>query len=112
MTREAEWDDRQRERLLALSIYERGVCECGFHESLATDRANNFTFETKTCPVCRGVAKMARLQFHADEQSDKAMGENPPPGLPRAADGRRTYVRMMSPLEVAALSKPRGTSTN
>ena len=98
--------------MLALGIYERGVCECGFHESLATDRANNFTFETKTCPVCRGVAKMARLQAHEDEQAEKALGQNPAPGIPRLADGRRTFVRLMSPLEVAALSKPRGTSTN
>jgi hypothetical protein len=101
VTREAEWDDRQRARMEALSIYESGVCECGFHESLATDKANVFTFETRSCPVCRGTAKFARIQGHADEQSDKSLGDNPAPGLNRSADGRRTFVRQMSPIEVA-----------
>jgi len=90
--------------MLALDIYRRGVCACGFHESLTEDRANHFTFDQRTCPVCRGVAKMARLQAHEDEQAEKALGQNPAPGIPRLADGRRTFVRMMSPLEVAALS--------
>jgi hypothetical protein len=106
VTREAEWDDRQRERMLALGYYEAGVCECGFHESLTGDKANHFTFDTKTCPVCRGSAKMARIQADADERSDKSLGEHPAPGLSRAGDGRRMFVRRMSPLEVAAKSVP------
>lgn len=101
MSREAEWDDRQRERMLALEYYRRGVCECGFHESLTVPE-NHFTFDVKVCPVCRGAAKMARLQEHADEQSDKALGDNPAPGLHRSGDGRRTFIRQLSPLEVAA----------
>lgn len=106
VTREVEWDDRQRARMEALSIYERGVCSCGFHESLTNDKANAFTFEVKTCPVCRGAAKFDRIQQHSDEQSDKTLGDNPPPGLSRSADGRRTFIRQMSPLEVAAMQRP------
>lgn len=109
MTREIEWDDRQRERLLALGYYERGVCECGFHKSLTNDRANHFTFPTETCPVCKGAAQVARLQAHADEEIDKRLGENPAPGSPRAADGRRMFVQQLSPLEVAARQRPRGS---
>lgn len=89
--------------MLALRYYERSICECGFHESAATDRSNFFTFESRICPVCRGAAKQARIQAHADERDDKQLGENPPPGASRAADGRRTFVRQMNPLEVARL---------
>lgn len=84
-------------------IYEHGVCECGFHESLTTDRSNHFTFDVRECPVCKGAAKFARIQQHADEQADKRLGDDPPPTAARAGDGRRTYLRQMSPLEVAAL---------
>lgn len=106
VTREAEWDDRQRERMLALAYYERGVCDCGFHESVATDRANTFTFETKVCPLCRASAKMNRIQASADETADNQLGEKAPPGAPRAADGRRTFLRQLTPLEVAAQTGP------
>lgn len=105
VTRESEWDDRQRDRMLALAYYRRGVCACGFHESLTSDKGNHFTFETKVCPVCRGAAKMARIQDAADNESDRTLGENPPAMISRAGDGRRTFIRQLSPLEVAAASE-------
>lgn len=105
VTREAEWDDEQRERMLALGIYEAQVCECGFHASLANNPANFFTFETKVCPVCAGVAKFGRRQSDADEKEVKARhGEDdPPPNATLPDDGRRMFVRQMSPDEVARL---------
>ena len=89
----------------ALGIYERGLCACGFHESLTADRANHFTFEVKTCPVCQGAAKFGRIQEHADEKADKRLGDEPAPDAARSADGRRTFLRQMSPLEVAAMQR-------
>lgn len=92
VTREVEWDDRQRDRLLALGVYESGVCACGFHRSIASDTDNLFTFDTETCPVCRGSARMERMQQSTDADEEKRLGENPPPAAPRSSDGRRTHV--------------------
>lgn len=108
VTREAEWDDVQRDRMLGLGIYEAGICECGIHESLTSDPSNHFTFEQRTCSVCRGVARYGRMMAHSDDLARKTIGENPPPGTPDPADGRRLFVKMLSPLEVDKLRKGRG----
>lgn len=97
VVREPEWDDLERDKLLALAEYEAGVCECGYHESLTGDRDNFFTFETKTCPVCKGSEQHRRMQEEADK---RATVEGMPPSAPRPGDGRRTFVRRLSPTEV------------
>lgn len=85
----------------ALLAFERGVCACGFHESLTGDPTNHFTFEDKKCPVCAGSAQYARIQHARDEAWSKARNENSPAGMPRPGDGRHTYTRLMTPTEVA-----------
>ena len=97
---EPEWDDRERAKLLALATYEAGLCECGWHKDLTDDRSNHFTFDDRTCPVCKGTARWSRMQQAADEQAEKSMGENAPPGAARPSDGRHTSVRLMAPAEV------------
>ncbi len=99
---EPEWDDEQRTMMLALGRYEAKVCECGFHESLTEDSSLSFTFPTRTCPVCRGAAQYARKLHSQDEKYAKTLGDNPPPLAPRPEDGRRTYIKLMSPDEVEA----------
>lgn len=94
--------------MLGLSLYEAGVCECGHHSSLTNDTDNVFTFEDRRCNVCAGVARYARLQAKQDEQADKSLGDNPAPHASRAADGRRTFIRQMSPLEIAERRESRG----
>lgn len=96
-----EWDDDERTRMRALSAYEAGICKCGFHSSLTEDKSNFFTFQEHRCPVCAASDRKGRMQDAADEQSKKAAGENPPPGTPQPGDGRTTYLRRMSPDEVA-----------
>lgn len=86
--------------MIALAEYEGGVCSCGFHSSLTDDRANFFTFETKVCTVCAGWSKMHRIQESQDSRADEMLGEKPPPNATRAADGRKTFMRMMSADEV------------
>ena len=98
---EPEWDDRERLKMLALGKFEAGLCECGWHEDLTGDPDNHFTFVERVCPVCRGSAQQTRMQHAADEAFDKTLGDKPPPGAPRPADGRRTAVRLMGPDEVA-----------
>lgn len=110
VTRETEWDDRQRDRLLALGLYESGVCECGFHRKVASDTDNLFTFQTETCPVCRGVARMSRMQEREDEEEAKRLGEKPAPSTPRLADGRRTFVRQLPPAEAAEMRAQKSRS--
>lgn len=105
VVREPEWSDDDRNRLLALGLYEDGVCDCGFHESVATDMTNHFTFENRTCPLCRGGARWARMQAADDDTQRKAHGENPPPGTPDPADGRRTYTKLLSPAEVEQMRR-------
>jgi hypothetical protein len=90
-------------RMLAYGQYEAGLCDCGYHESLATDPSNHFTFEEKVCPVCRGSARYGRIQQAADEAATKARGEHAPPAMPHPADGRRTFARKLGDHEVAEL---------
>ncbi len=99
---EPEWDDQQRQMMLVLPRYEAKVCECGFHESLTDDDSLYFTFPTRTCPVCKGAAQMARRLDAQDEKYIKTLGENPPPETPRPGDGRRVAIKLMTPDEVDA----------
>jgi hypothetical protein len=108
VTREAEWDDFERERLIGLAVYERGVCACGFHESVASDRENHFTFEDSTCPVCRGAARYARMQAATDERQ---RDDNAAPATPRPGDGRRTFIRRLSATEVVERRASRGAGS-
>lgn len=99
--------------MLGLALYEAGVCNCGIHSSLTADKSNVFTFDERTCPVCIGAAKWARVRAAEDERALKALGENPPPVMQRPGDGRTTYTRQMSPLEVAARREGRsGTAAH
>ena len=105
---EPEWDDDQRAQARALVAYEAGICRCGFHSSITADRSNFFTFEDRRCSVCAQAEKYGRIQDSSDEAAVKAMGETPPPGIPRPTDGRQTFLRRMSPTEVAEARERRG----
>lgn len=84
----------------ALVAYERGLCSCGFHSSLTEDPSNAFAIEEDRCPVCARAAQYARVQADNDERAAKARGENAPANVPRPEDGRRTWLRRMTPDEV------------
>lgn len=101
MTREPEWDDDERTRMRALGAYEDGLCQCGFHRSLTSDRNNFFQIEESLCLVCARSEQYARRQHDQDDQARKALGENAPPGTPLPGDGRLTYIRPMPADEVA-----------
>lgn len=101
MSREPEWDDEQRESMLGLLLYERGVCQgCGFHRDVASNKANHFTFEDHYCPVCKGAAQWGRVQGAQDKQQEDRLGERPNPMTVRPGDGRTTTIRRLSPLEI------------
>lgn len=96
---EPEWNDHERDRMLALAVYEAGVCECGFHEDITSDPSNLLTIDSRVCPVCKSVAVHQRKQQAADEKAEKALGQDPPPGAPRPDDGRHEFVRPLTPEE-------------
>lgn len=90
--------------MLGLAVYEAGVGPCGYHHSLTNDMGNFFSIENETCKVCAAAARFARIQSARDERAVK--GEQPPEAI-RPSDGRRTFVRQLSPLEVAARREQR-----
>lgn len=102
VTREVEWDDNQRNKLLGLAAYEGTVCSCGFSTLLTSDTDNHFTFGDRLCPVCKVGEQYARIQADADEHIEKSMGKDIPPATPRPADGRHSFARLLTPDEVQA----------
>lgn len=110
VTREPEWDDASREAMEALALYEAGVCSgCGIHHSLSSNLENVFTFQAETCNTCAGSDRYARIVGAADEKARKAH-QDAPPASPLPSDGRKTYLRMMSPDEVAEARAKRASS--
>lgn len=101
VTREVEWDDYEREKMLARGEYLAGVHAegCGFHESVATDKANLFQPEVRICSLCAQVDILHRVQAAEDE---KAAGPDDKPDQPRPSDGRHIGIRMLPPTETTA----------
>lgn len=83
-----------------LVAYEAAICDCGFHSTLTHDPANFFTIDDDKCPVCATAARWSRMQAAADDEDKKRAGDNPPPHRAQPDDGRRTFVRRMTEVEV------------
>jgi hypothetical protein len=82
--------------MLALGIYELGLCSCNYHVSLTSDLENVFEIEERICNVCRSVERYRRVQTERDAQD-----KSDQPTEPRPSDGRKTGVRRLSALEAA-----------
>ena len=107
--REPAWTDDDRTQMLALARYEAHVCSgCGFHKSLANDPANHFMPEDEFCLLCQQLAPWQRVRDADDDAAEKALGENPSPSAKRPTDGRTTFLRMLSPDEVAKRQSAKG----
>lgn len=104
VTREAEWDDVERDKMLALAYYEAGICDCGQHRSLARDKTQVFQLEVEKCPLCAELEAQGRVRQKADEAVKKRLKDFPERARPE--DGRKLYVRHLTPDEVAARSRP------
>lgn len=92
MTREIEWDDYEREKMLGLAQFEAKVCECGFHESVA-DEDPDLELAVRVCPVCSGLARHMRKMAAADDAARKALGAKPDPEARHPGDGRHVRLR-------------------
>lgn len=107
VAREPEWDDYEREKMLALGLFEAGICECGFHESLAHDPNQWFDLKDKVCPLCADLAVRDRVRGKRDQAEADALKDKP--SSPRASDGRRSFVQPMAAEEHEARVKARTT---
>lgn len=102
VTREAEWDRNERNRMLALEVYEMQVCaDCGYHESVLADRTNVIMPELRYCPVCAGGDTYARV-LHEQDEEWASQHKDAAPKVRRPADGRRMVMRHLSPAEADA----------
>lgn len=96
MTREPEWDDHERAKLLAWSLYESQLCDCGLHQSIA-DEDPDLEMVPRVCPACAGIAVQMRILADAEDREMEAYGsDGPPPGAPRPSDGRTHTLRFKS----------------
>lgn len=97
MTREPEWDDEQRDRMLALADYEAGICSgCGWHHDLIHEPGAGFKIDLDTCPVCAQVAQYGRWQEELDKENDRRIGETDA-REPRPTDGRKVRLQHLTP---------------
>lgn len=78
-----------------LDAYEAECHSCGYHWSLLEDKDNGFEPRARTCPVCQGVARYARMLRKGDKDR---MNPNDP-HAPDPGDGRVLSVRMLTPAE-------------
>lgn len=96
VTREPEWDDYERDKMLALGLYEAAICECGYHESVA-DQNPSLEFEFRVCPICKDLAKGLRKIDAADDAAKKALGPKPDPEAYLPDDGRHLRLIPKAP---------------
>ena len=108
VTRESEWSDDDRRRLLALAQYEAELHTCGFHWSLLEDPDNVFMPQHRVCPVCKGSDRFQRIQDHADHKAAETANGNPSAPLP--TDGRSLYMRLLSEAEVEEIRARRSVA--
>lgn len=101
VTRDAEWDSNERNRMLALEMYEAQVCDCGFHESVLSDPSNIIMPKPRVCPVCAGLDGYMRVLKADDDEWDKKH-KDPSPAEKRPSDGRRVSLQHLSPAEAEA----------
>lgn len=98
VTRDVEWDDTERAKMLALAAYEASLCACGFPEHLA-DEDPDLRLTVRVCPVCAGLAKAARIQSKSDQAAVAALGKTPAPEAERPTDGRHIGLEPKPPAE-------------
>lgn len=79
---------------MELAEFERGLCSCGWHESLTEDERNQFAIEEKVCPVCAAGDRYARIRSEQDDRWRKTLGDEPPANRKDPADGRSAFTRL------------------
>ncbi|MFE6645658.1 hypothetical protein ACFVJS_03785 [Nocardioides sp. NPDC057772] len=99
--------------MLGLELYEAQLCgTCGVHPSRATtDHIYDVTAEH--CLVCAGLAVRHRQYGLADSKEEEALKARPEDeraSIRRDADGRKLYLREVTPEEAARLVAERAAA--
>jgi hypothetical protein len=76
ITRESEWDDETRDRVLGLTEYENGLCGCGCGRPLAESMDNKTFYRVHkvTCYAARAVERIRRHDAAEAEKHEDAEG--------------------------------------
>ncbi|WP_300680763.1 hypothetical protein [Nocardioides sp.] len=107
VTREAEWDDFERARMVELGEFEATVCDgCGFPPEIADDAEFFWGFGTRVCPVCASQEQYGRMLGEADADEAKKRGEDAPAKDPRPEDGRTVQIKGLTREEADAAKAP------
>lgn len=97
VTREAEWDDVEADKMQALAEYESGLCGCGLHKFVA-DEDPDLEMVERVCPVCAGLARNMRIIHATDDRTvAQVLGDKPEPSAQRPDDGRYMSYRRTMP---------------
>jgi hypothetical protein len=77
VTREPEWDDVTRDRVLSLAAYKRGLCPCGCGVPIkeASDPKQGFVVDTFTCYATRAKERLRQKRKHDAEEAAKKSGD-------------------------------------
>ena len=83
--------------MLGFVEYEAGVCTgCGLHSSVA-ETDPYFTLDDRASPVCAQIEPELRSRASREHDAEKEAAA----ATKRPSDGRSTYVRLLSPAEIA-----------
>lgn len=84
VTRESEWDDQTRDRVLDHAAYKAGICGCGCGLPVAQAHAGKpMDVHTFTCDAGRALAQKRRMDAEEAKEMGKPDGWN---------DGLHYYV--------------------
>lgn len=106
-TTEVEWEDYERDKMIALDLYDEAVCSgCGVHRSRMRKGVDFYTFADEQCPTCAGADMYHRhlsAQDHAHEKSiPDSLNERDKAAFPRPADGRKVYIKAQTAADAAS----------
>ncbi len=107
VTRESEWDDYERDKMLGLEIYEADLCSgCGVHKSRMVAGEHFYTYAAESCVVCAGADMFHRTLQAADHEFEKRIPEGMKASMKaakaRPSDGRMAYIREQTAEQAAA----------
>ncbi|MGH3349304.1 MAG: hypothetical protein ACRDPS_01465 [Nocardioides sp.] len=105
-TTEVEWEDYERDKMLALDLHDEAVCDgCGVHTSRMRKDVDFYTFTDAQCPTCAGADMYQRHLAAKDNGHEKtlpdSLDENAKAGVPRPGDGRKVYIKAQTAAEAS-----------
>lgn len=99
-TTDPEWDDRERDKMIGLEMYEAGICDgCGVHKSRQKAGEHFYDIGTHQCPTCAALSQRGRIYAVLDHEQEarlEGLSEKQKAEEPLAKDGRSFVLREIS----------------